>query len=292
MLARIIIIGALVWSAPAGALPVLPLSDPGGVTPVQNRLLPRIFGGEREQGPGGNNTATRLDQLESQVRHLTGQVEELTYTVRRLEAALGGAAPPADATQGPGAPPQVLGTLSGDPSQANAAPAAPAVPTAPAIPDAGPSGPIDLSVLNSTAPTVPGVATAPPTAPVGNDALSNVRQLHESGRYAMAEQEARQLLDENASGPVAGEARYLLGEALFAQGKYRDAANSFLENYTSDPNGSRAPASLLRLGTALNELGEREAACSSLDELFSAYPEIDGSLRAEAERERQAANCA
>ena len=81
-------------------------------------------------------------------------------------------------------------------------------------------------------------------------------------------------------------------EALLAQGDYRAAANQFLENYTSDPNNARAPASLLQLGKALNGLGEREAACSSLDELFGAYPNVDGQIRAAAEREREVANCA
>ena len=55
---------------------------------------------------------------------------------------------------------------------------------------------------------------------------------------------------------------------LLAQRDYRAAANQFLENYTADPNGARAPDSLLKLGTALNGLGEREAACSSLEEFF------------------------
>ncbi|MEM8552869.1 MAG: tetratricopeptide repeat protein [Pseudomonadota bacterium] len=281
-----------------------------GVTQVQNRFLPGFLGGN-ENKP--DNTALRIDQLETQVRMLTGQVEQLTFTVRRLEAALaGGAVPPQGdrrtalppgalppgalppgATPGPGTPPGTLGTLPGTapgalPGTGTQAGTAPA----PALP----SGPIDLSVLNQgtqgTPTAVPPATTPSPAAIPQSDSLANVRSLQSSGRYAMAAQEARAVLADNPTGPVSSEARFLLGEALLAQGDFRGAANQFLENYTSDPNGARAPVSLLKLSTALNGLGEREAACSSLEELFGAYPNVDPAVRVAAERERAAANCA
>lgn len=243
------------------------------VVPVQDRFLPRFFGREDQGAAQPADMAVRLDQLETQVRNLTGQVEELTFALRRLEAAMASGQAPVPPQAGPGAPARNLAVP--DPSQRAAA---------------GGSGPVDLSALNQGAPA----ATIAPQSlpePARTDALANVRQLQSSGRYAMAAEEARQVLVDNPTGPVAGEARYLLGEALLAQGDYREAANLFLENYTSDPNGARAPASLVKLGASLNNLGEREAACSSLEELFSVYPNVDGALRAEAERQRQAADC-
>lgn len=286
-------------AAPAAAAPLGPMpGEPAAssVTPVQDRLLPRFFGNrDREPAADATNTTVRLDQLETQVRNLTGQVEQLTFALRRLEAAVAGGTAPAATTPGSGigagtgtgAPPSNLGTLPSSPSATPSDGAAASLP----------SGPVDLSALNrgtpelprSQAPSEPVETTTP--APASSDGLSSVRSLYDTGRYQMAAQEAQSVLERNPSGPVAGEARFLLGEALLAQGEYREAANLFLENYTSDPNGSRAPASLLRLGTSLNGLDEREAACSSLEELFSVYPNLDGQLRAEAERERQAANC-
>lgn len=273
--------GVLCLSAPLSAAPLGPVDAPaatGGVTLVENRLLPRWLGGERqpqrvELPP--DNTAVRLDQLETQVRNLTGQVEQLTFALRRLEAAMADGGPPRGATPGAATLPRTV-----------------EVPTASrTVPPVSSGGPVDLSALNrGTVPAQP-VRTEPPV-PADNDALSRVRSLYQTGRYAMAQQEAETVLSGNPSGPVAGEARFILGEALLAQGEYREAANQFLENYTSDPNGARAPASLLKLGTSLNGLGEREAACSSLEELFNVYPNVDGQLRADAERERQAANCA
>ncbi len=290
--------------AAASALPPAPLETGRAATLVQNRFLPGFLGGgdRKQQEPNG---AARIEQLEAQVRMLTGQVEQLTFSVRRLEQMMQQQGVPQQqgALAGPGAPPRPLGTLPA-PSGATASNGS-ATPggTPPAGADAGGlpgvGGPIDLSVLNNGAPggatagndgTV--TASAPSAPPTSNSALANVRQLQSSGRYAMAADEARAVLAANPDGEVAGEARYILGEVLLAQGDYRAAANQFLENYTSDPNNSRAPQSLLQLGRALNQLGEREAACSSLDELFGAYPGVDGELRAAAERERKAANCA
>ncbi|MEM0907146.1 MAG: hypothetical protein AAGJ94_07270 [Pseudomonadota bacterium] len=303
---------AAALSAHAGPVEASPRhavqADVGGhLIEVQNRFLPGFLGGEKKDGA---DMALRIEQLEAQVRMLTGQVEQLTFTVRRLEAALGqtsGAATPGrqgaltspEAQPGPGAPPRPLGTITTATPPAVGEPGAVAS-TAPPVttpPASGQGGPIDLSALNQNQTALPPVVSQPVQqqqaavpAPAA-DALSKVRELQASGRYSMAENEARAVLTANPTGAAATEARFLLGEALLAQRDYRGAANMFLENYTADPTNARAPASLLRLGTALNGLGEREAACSSLEELFGAYPNIDAETRAAAERERAAANC-
>ncbi|GAB5374088.1 MAG: hypothetical protein AcusKO_05500 [Acuticoccus sp.] len=300
---------ALVVPTAASALPRLSYDPQPGAIEVQNRFLPGFLGGGKDGGNKDADATVRIDQLESQVRMLTGQVEQLTFSVRRLEQVIQQmqAGDQRGALAAPGAPPRSLGTLPGTATppasagtQTDTATASPAPPAG----SGGLSGPIDLSVLNNgvgasggfatgsnTAPSAP-VATAPSGPPPQSPALASVRELQSTGRYAMAADQARALLAENPNGAEAGEARYLLGEALMAQGDYRAAANQFLENYTSDPNDPRAPASLLQLGKALNGLGENEAACSSLEELFGAYPEVSGDIRAAAERERQVANCA
>ncbi|MEM7694674.1 MAG: tetratricopeptide repeat protein [Pseudomonadota bacterium] len=260
------------WATPAAALsPVPPAEAPSAVVPVQNRFLPGFLSGDDKP----DDTQVRLDQLEAQVRMLTGQVEQLTFALRRMEAALANGAPAAVSRPGPGTPPRTLGTVPATPGDRSEAPAAR-------------SGPIDLSSLSGNNPA-PTTARAAPATQSGS--LQGVRDLQASGRYAMAADAARAVLAEQRAGPVANEARFLLGEALLSQRDFRGAANQFLENYTSDPNDPRAPTSLLRLSTALNGLGEREAACSSLDELLGAYPNLDRDLRAAAERERQTANC-
>lgn len=294
-LIAVLLVAAMPQVAAALPLPRTVADGAGIVVPVQNRFLPGFLGGGERKPETDANANARLEQLEAQVRMLTGQVEQLTFSVRRMEQLIQQmqAGDQQGSLAGPGEPPRSLGSVPGAPSD-------PSRSTASAPSSEGQSaGPIDLSVLNNGVGTFGGTDTTPSTptapstaAPPSDPALANVRQLQSSGRYAMAAQEARTVLEANPTGPVAGEARYMLGEALLAQGDYRGAANQFLENYTSEPNNPRAPQSLLQLGKALNGLGEREAACSSLEELFGAYPDIDGELRAAAERERQAANCA
>lgn len=299
---RIVLIAALVaLTGPAFALPRWAPAPDVTVKAVQNRFLPQIFGKNEQNQPSGADAELRIQQLETQVRALTGQVEQLTFTVRRLQSLLeqggsglpgqSGAARPGltgGSQQGSlGAPPSSLGQLPTQPQQAQ---------TSSASGGETYTGPVDLSALNgalnATPPPSSTSAAVSNAAPASNSALDEVRNLQQSGRFAMAADAARVVLTDNPTGPIAGEARFLLGEALLAQQDYRGAANQFLETYTADPNGARAPESLLKLGTSLNGLGEREAACSSLEELFGAYPNVSGSLRARAEAERRAANCA
>ncbi|UOM36328.1 tetratricopeptide repeat protein [Acuticoccus sp. I52.16.1] len=289
-------------TTPALSLPRWTADADTTVTAVQNRFLPRFFGDGGEQQEGGEaNSELRIQQLETQVRMLTGQVEQLTFTVRRLQQLIeaGGAGQTSGAIgtdqrgavqPGAGAPPRSLGQVPAQPAPSST------------VGQAAPSntfgqsgtGPVDLSALNGDLSATPPPASPTPStrAAPSNPELDKVRDLQHSGRFAMAADAARTVLTDNPSGPVAGEARFMLGEALLAQRDFRAAANQFLETYTTDPNGARAAESLLKLSTSLNGLGESEAACSSLEELFGAYPNVSGSLRAQAEAERRTANCA
>ena len=66
---------------------------------------------------------------------------------------------------------------------------------------------------------------------------------------------------------MAPEAQYWLGESLFQQQQYRDAAEAFLAVSTKYETTAQAPDALLRLGQSLAALGEKEAACASLGEV-------------------------
>ena len=304
---RRILFGALsaVLLAPAADAAPLARAAPaaeGVVRPAQDRMFPRFFGGGQDERQRERAALTRrIERLEEQVRTLTGEVETLSFTVRRLERALDGQGglssgmerprvrrddPAAIDTDGDarddrrgalgGAAPDQGGNTASNPPGALAR-----------------TGPIDLSAINRDSFDLGAEAEpeTPEADPVTTPEIEEVRELQRSGRYAMAAREARKVLTDNPTGPVGHEARFLLGEALLEQGSYRDAANRFLENYTSDPSGIRAPQSLLNLAVALNRLGENQAACSSLSELLNAYPDADRAVRAAAERELEAAGC-
>ena len=72
------------------------------------------------------------------------------------------------------------------------------------------------------------------------------------------------------------DAQYWLGESLFQQQHYRDAAKSFLGVSTKFERAGKAPDALLRLGQSLAAMNQKEAACATLAEV---EPQISARLR-------------
>lgn len=86
---------------------------------------------------------------------------------------------------------------------------------------------------------------------------------------------------------LAGSAHFWLGEASFTNGEYRKAADNFLKCATNFPQSEKAAESMLKLGISLKRLNEKDAACSSFNELARRYPDATAILqRAEAEKRR------
>jgi TolA-binding protein len=66
-------------------------------------------------------------------------------------------------------------------------------------------------------------------------------------------------------------ARNLAGRASLDAGKPATAAKLFLDNYSADRGGERAPDSLFYLGQALMKLGKPADACRAYNELGKTY---------------------
>lgn len=81
-----------------------------------------------------------------------------------------------------------------------------------------------------------------------------------------------QFLTAYPGGPLSAAAQHYLGEAQFAQDKWAGAARSFLESFTSDPEGEHAPVSLYKVGLSLGKLGQLDEACLTFDETSRRYP--------------------
>ena len=71
--------------------------------------------------------------------------------------------------------------------------------------------------------------------------------------------------------PRASYARNLAGRAYLDAGQPATAAKLFLENYTVDREGERAPDSLFYLGQSLMKMGKPADACRVYDELIKVY---------------------
>ena len=109
-------------------------------------------------------------------------------------------------------------------------------------------------------------------------------------QFGEAEAGFRLFLSHHRDHELAGNAQYWLGETYFVQGKYKDAARSFLADFQTYPKNPRAPNALLKLGMSLNKLGQKEQACGAFAEVPKKYPAA-ADARNQALREMKRAGC-
>jgi len=156
-----------------------------------------------------------------------------------------------------------------------------------ARPPAGAAAP----ALAAPAPAAP--ATAPAAAPPrrtpemalqeGNAALAR-------RDYAAAEAAAREVL----AGPVtkrSNDASFLLAQSLAGRKDWAKAAVAYDDTYGRARTGAHAADSLLGLAGALANLGEKKAACETLDKLRAEFSSPRADLREGIAATRQRAAC-
>ncbi|MDQ0510333.1 tol-pal system protein YbgF [Ancylobacter amanitiformis] len=268
----------------------------------------------------GGSATTRIDRLENQFRLLTGQIEQLQYRNQQLEqqvrslqgeidfrlggtggaAAAGGAAPRANPPVA-GAPGGVAPILDPAPARRsdafdpNAQAAAPGVPrplgtTTPSAPVAGqPGAPMDLGQLSGAVAAGGAPVAAPSNSPkdVFDVAYNSVLRQD----YVQAGQGFDQFLKLYPNDRAAPDAYYWLGETQFQRKIYKEAAQSFLKVSTDYPNAVKAPDALLRLGQSLAAIGEKDAACATLNAVGNKYPRASATIKQGVEREQKRVGC-
>ncbi|MDR6952150.1 tol-pal system protein YbgF [Ancylobacter sp. 3268] len=252
-------------------------------------------------------TSVRIDRIENQLRQMTGMIEQLQYRnqqldtqVKRLQEQLdmrmgGGAAPRAPLSE-PAAGSPIVPAQSGrrsdafDPSQQPAAPGAPRpLGTTPSSAPGGGNAPTDLGSLSGA---VAGgqVATLPPS--------SSPKDLYDLGvgylqrqDYALASQTFKGFVQQYPNDRLLPDVYYGLGEADYSRQSYKEAAQSFLKVSADYPNAVKAPDALLRLGQSLAAIGEKDAACATLNAVNNKYPRASASIKQGVEREQKRAGC-
>jgi tol-pal system protein YbgF len=186
-----------------------------------------------------------------------------------------------------------LSTLAG-----NSPPPSPAVPAAVASASAAPvltpqtAAPLPPQARNvaPAAPAGPQLATLPPSAsPQDEYDMAYGYVLHKD--YSLAEQSLRDFLKKYPNERLVPDAQYWLGESLFQQQRYRDAAESFLAVSTKFEHAGKAPDALLRLGQSLAALNQKEAACATLAEVERKYPRASTGVKRGVAQEQKRAHC-
>ena len=109
--------------------------------------------------------------------------------------------------------------------------------------------------------------------------------------YGSAEAGFDDFLKRHSGHQLAGNAQYWLGETYYVRGQYRAAAAAFLKGYQTYSRSPKAPECLLKLAMSLQRLGQKDAACSSFNELATKYPNPPAHVRSIAQTERQRSGC-
>ena len=260
----------------------------------------------------------RVAQLEEQVRQLTGTLEELNFQILQMQDQLrrmqednelrfqeleggqrsgaaprpatddnaavapdsGGnvavAQPPAveDGSQVLGQPPRNFGTITFD---ANGNVSGGGVAEQPAASAQPPSDGTTVAAL-----------------PPANDADELYRNSYEfilSGDYATAEAGFRDLIERFPDNAHQADAHFWLGEALLAQQKPREAAETFLAASRDFPDSEKAPDTLFKLGVSLAAMKQRDVACATFAEVGQRYPQASDALKERVRQEQALASC-
>ena len=88
----------------------------------------------------------------------------------------------------------------------------------------------------------------------------------------------------------ADDAQFLLGEAYYAQGNWREAAQSYLSGYQNFPDSDKRGENLLKLAMSLDKLGQKKKACATFAEVNKKFAE-EAAVRNASLKEMQRAGC-
>lgn len=231
----------------------------------------------------------RMDSLEGQVTRLTGQLEESQNRIAKLEAQVAALTPPAPA----------VAATEPAPAPANGATIAAntAAMTGTTPPKSAPAPAPATTSPPKAAPPPDRVAAVqaivkPQSADAGEDDYSYGYRLWEAKFYPEAQQQLLRYLELYPRHRRVSYARNLLGRAYLDDGKPGTAAQYFVQNYQNDPNGDRAPDSLLYLAVSMTRLKETKRACVALQELGEKYPAVaTGRLAGDLARARSGVKC-
>ncbi|MDP9126763.1 MAG: tol-pal system protein YbgF [Pseudomonadota bacterium] len=249
--------------------------------------------------PGtGANYETRLSGLEDEMREMNGRLERAEFAARRLEqniqrlqvdidsrlARLEGAAQTQPAPSMPVPQPQPAQPQSYNEAPPNMEP----VGTLGALKMQ--NGRITGGDVNPQAPPLP--ETPPDYGLTPQEQYDAAFALLRQADYDGAEKSFKNFIEKNPKDKLIENAKYWYGETLYVRGKLNEAAVAFADAWQQDPQGVKAPDSLLKLGMSLAAINKTPDACTALGELKTKYPNASPTIRSRANEEWSKIKCA
>ena len=288
-MAKLIAGVTLVLALTALAQPVFAQSGPGQDQRLdrlerQLRELRSIVFQGRDTGqpvvvkPDGPDPAVqalqgRVDDLDAAFRKVSGQIEVSQHDADQTHQS---AAANHDAVVELRAQIQALSDrlarLESGPQQAAPAPALETVPPPQSSSRPPRKGGRDDATTRAQAEDQ-GVLGGPPTdaASTENGAFKLAESLQAAGDYPNATTAWQTFITRYGQGPRGRDARYRLGETLYVQSSYGEAARAYAEALRGWPKTAWAPDATVKLSQSLGQLGRRDEACSVVGEFDTRY---------------------
>jgi tol-pal system protein YbgF len=261
--------------------------------------------GVAPDGSGGSNALNadiRMDQLEQQMRSMTGQIEELQNGIAELKSRLdrqqqddeqrfqalehpdggagGGAPPPAPVAASTGGgklgSPRGAGNMDVPPSTGGFL-----------------TGSDQGGGKGSAPPPASTQAKAGGNLPNGSttDQYNYAFGLLRSQDYPAAEAAFTQFVQKHPQDELAGNAQYWLGETYFVRNDYASATAAFAKGYQLYPKSPKAQDNLLKLGISLGNTGKKQEACLVFGKLGREFPDLAPANKDRAAHEKQRLGC-
>lgn len=241
------------------------------------------------------NMEMRLSAIEDQMRIQTGRFEQLDYALRRLDQALQRlqsdydvrlaklesapaptlapkpqetASPMKEEEQTEESDEVVAGTLGSMKMRGGKVTGAVSNPKTPSLPDK----PDDYGLTPQ-------------------EQYDRAFMLLRQADYDKAEKAFGSFIEKNPKDKLTENAQYWHAETFYVRKQYGDAAIAFAKAYERNPQGSKAPDSLLKLAMSLAAVDKTEDACHTLEALKTKYPKAPTTIRARVEQERVRLKC-
>ncbi len=112
-----------------------------------------------------------------------------------------------------------------------------------------------------------------------------------AGDYKAAEAGFRAHVKQYPADPQTAEARFWLGESLYGQGRYPEAATVFIDTQKEYPDSRRAPENMFKLGMTLEKMDNHDVACETFAQIPQRYPKAAPAILKRVADERSRVKC-
>ncbi|MDX1252781.1 MAG: tol-pal system protein YbgF [Gammaproteobacteria bacterium] len=196
---------------------------------------------------------TRLERLQAEVQRLQGDTEVQSNDIERLKQRQRDLSQDID---------RRLRQIEQAQAAAKAAP-----PPEPAVQTPPPAPPAASAAAASSATSA--------TLDVSREQVMYQRGLDgvKVGRYDQAITDFEAFLASYPKSEFAGNAQYWIGEANYVSRRFDKAATSFKKVIDTYPASNKLPDAMVKLGFSYQELGDREQARKTLNDVVARYPD-------------------